>query len=375
MSPINRPRATTDSFRLIDKGTHRVTERLVEKPLLRVLAGGREIVPPIWLMRQAGRYLPEYRAIRAQAGGFLDLCLDAKRAREITLQPIRRFGFDAAILFSDILVVPHALGQRVSFVEGEGPQLDPLEDPSALKRMPEDIQHSQLDPIYEAIALVKQELPRAVALLGFCGAPWTLATYMIAGRGTADQRPARLFAYRHPEAFSKLIDILVEASTSYLIRQFAAGVDAVQIFDTWAGVLPGGEFRRWCIEPCRRIVGAVRQEVPDARIIGFPRGAASELEAYLEAVAVDAVGLDWTVELGFARDRVQTRRPVQGNLDPLALLAGGEALDRSIDAILVALAPAPFIFNLGHGVLPETPVAHVERLVARVRQAPASRVS
>jgi uroporphyrinogen decarboxylase len=352
-----------------------VIEKLVDKPLLRVLAGNRESVPPIWLMRQAGRYLPEYRAIRAQAGGFLDLCLDVKRATEITLQPIRRFGFDAAILFSDILVVPYALGRRVNFVEGEGPQLDPLEDPSALNRMLEDIQHSRLEPIYEAITVVKQELPRAVALLGFCGAPWTLATYMIAGCASVDQRPARLFAYRYPEAFGKLIDILVEASTSYLVRQFAAGVDAVQIFDTWAGVLPSDEFRRWCIEPCRRIVAAVRREVRDAKIIGFPRGAASELEAYLAAVAVDAVGLDWTVELSFARDCVQTLRPVQGNLDPLALLAGGEALDRSVDAILAALAPAPFIFNLGHGVLPETPVAHVERLVARVREAPASRMS
>jgi len=352
-----------------------VIERVVEKPLLRVLAGGHENVPPIWLMRQAGRYLPEYRAIRAQASGFLDLCLDAKRATEITLQPIRRFGFDAAILFSDILMVPHALGQRVSFVEGEGPRLDPLEDPSALKRMIKDIEHSRLQAVYEAIVLVKQELPRAIALLGFCGAPWTLATYMIAGCGTVDQHPARLFAYRHPEAFGELIDILVEASTSYLVRQFAAGVDAVQIFDTWAGVLPGEEFRRWCVEPCRRIVTAVRAEVPEAKIIGFPRGAASELEAYVEAVAVDAVGLDWTVELSFARDRVQTRRPVQGNLDPLALLAGGEALDRSIDAILAALSPAPFIFNLGHGVLPETPIAHVERLVARVRRASAPRTS
>jgi uroporphyrinogen decarboxylase len=212
-------------------------------------------------------------------------------------------------------------------------------------------------------------LPRAVALLGFCGAPWTVATYMIAGRGTVDQLPARLFAYRHPQAFGRLIDTLVETSASYLIRQFAAGVDAVQIFDTWAGVLPGDEFRKWCIEPCRRIVAAVRKEIPGARVIGFPRGAASELESYLDAVAVDAVGLDWTVELGFARDRVQTRRPVQGNLDPLALLAGGAALDRSIDAILAALSHAPFIFNLGHGVLPETPIAHVERLVTRVRQA------
>jgi uroporphyrinogen decarboxylase len=347
-----------------------VTESFVDKPLLRVLAGGREAIPPIWLMRQAGRYLPEYRAIRAKADGFLDLCFDAKRAAEITLQPIRRFGFDAAILFSDILVVPHALGQKVTFHEGEGPQLDALSDPSALKRLQHEIDHARLAAVYEAIMLAKQDLPPSVALLGFCGAPWTVATYMIAGRGTVDQLPARSFAYGHPEAFAKLIDVLVEASASYLIRQIAAGVDAVQIFDTWAGILPGEEFRRWCVEPCGRIVAAVRKEIPGARIIGFPRNAASELTSFLEAVAVDAIGLDWTVELAFARDHIQTRRPVQGNLDPLALQVGGRALDRSIDAILEALSGGPFIFNLGHGVLPETPIANVERLVERVRKAP-----
>jgi uroporphyrinogen decarboxylase len=347
-----------------------VADKLVDKPLLRVLAGSREAVPPLWLMRQAGRYLPEYRAIRAKAAGFLDLCFDAKQAAEITLQPVRRFGFDAAILFSDILVVPHALGQPVIFTEGEGPRLDPLKDPSALKTLRGEIDHTRLEPVYEAIALVKRELPARVALLGFCGAPWTVATYMIAGCGTVDQLPARLFAYRHRDAFAKLIDLLVEASTGYLIRQFKAGADAVQIFDTWAGVLPAAEFRRWCIEPYSRIIAGVRNAIPGAKIIGFPRGAASELECYLDAVAVDAVGLDWTVELGFARERVQSRRPVQGNLDPLALVAGGGALDRSIDAILDALSHGPFIFNLGHGVLPETPIAYVEQLVARVRGAP-----
>ena len=336
-------------------------------PLLSVLAGKREPIPPIWLMRQAGRYLPEYRAIRAKAETFLDLCFDPVRAAEVTLQPIRRFGFDAAILFSDILVVPHALGQRVSFEEGGGPKLDAMKDPSALKGLRADIDHAKLEPVYEAIARVKQDLPAAVALLGFCGAPWTLATYVIAGHGTVDQQPARLFAYRFPNEFGGLIDTLVEASISYLIRQFAAGVDAVQIFDTWAGNLPAGEFRKWCVEPCARIVGAVRKEVPGAKIIGFPRGAGTGLESYLRAVAVDAVGLDWTIELAFARDHIQTRRPIQGNLDPLALLVGGEALDRSIDAIIENFSGGPFVFNLGHGVMPETPMAHVERLVARVR--------
>jgi len=343
---------------------------IANKPVLGVLAGIRASIPPIWLMRQAGRYLPEYRAIRAKAKSFLDLCFDPQRAADVTLQPIRRFGFDAAILFSDILVVPHALGQRVSFEEGGGPQLDAIKDPSALKDLRRDIDHSRLEPVYETIARVKQDLPPAVALLGFCGAPWTLATYMIAGHGTVDQHPARSFAYRFPREFAKLIDILVEASASYLIRQFAAGVDAVQIFDTWAGNLPAGEFQKWCVEPCGRIVAAVRKAVPGAKIIGFPRGAGTGLGSYLEAIAVDAIGLDWTIELAFARDHIQTRRPIQGNLDPLALLVGGEALDRSIDAVIEAFSKGPFIFNLGHGVLPETPIAHVERLVARVRGMP-----
>jgi uroporphyrinogen decarboxylase len=344
----------------------------VVKPLLRVLEGTRQPVPPIWLMRQAGRYLPEYRTLREKADGFLDLCFDPKRAAEITLQPIRRFGFDAAILFSDILVVPYALGQSVTFVEGEGPRLDALKEPSALGRLRKEIDHKPLEPVYEAIVRVKQDLPPAVTLLGFCGAPWTLATYMIAGRGTADQFPARLFAYQYPDAFAELIELLVEASASYLCRQFAAGVDAVQIFDSWAGILPAGEFQNWCIQPVARLVERVRREYPQARIVGFPRGAGTELGRYLDDVAVDAVGLDWTIELGFARATVQPRRPIQGNLDPLALLAGGAALDRSVDAILAALSHGPFIFNLGHGVLPETPIRHVERLVARVRGASSS---
>jgi uroporphyrinogen decarboxylase len=344
---------------------------LDKQPLLSVLAGARKPIPPIWLMRQAGRYLPEYRAIRAKAESFLDLCFDPVRAAEVTVQPIRRFGFDAAILFSDILVVPHALGQRVSFEEGGGPKLDALKDTLALKKLRRDIDHAKLEPIYEAIARVKQELPAAVALLGFCGAPWTLASYMIAGHGTTDQHPARLFAYRFPVEFGGLIDTLVMASASYLIRQFAAGVDAVQIFDTWAGNLPAGEFQKWCVEPCARIVAAVRKEIPNAKIIGFPRGAGTGLASYLEAIPVDAVGLDWTMELAFARDHIQSQRPIQGNLDPLALMVGGEALDRSIDAIVESFSGGPFIFNLGHGVLPETPIAHVERLVARVRGIPA----
>jgi uroporphyrinogen decarboxylase len=337
------------------------------KLLFRVLSGTHEVTPPIWLMRQAGRYLPEYRAIREKAENFLDLCFDPERAAEITLQPIRRFGFDAAILFSDIMVVPIALGRRVNFVDGEGPRLDTIEDPAGVQRVQRQIDHGRLEPVYEAIALVRAQLASPIALLGFCAAPWTLATYMIAGGASADQLPARRFAYRFPEAFGDLLDILAEASADYLIRQFAAGVDAVQIFDTWAGALPTSEFDRWCIRPSARIVQAVRNQVPGAKVIGFPRGAGTALGSYVGSVAVDAVGIDWTVDLEFARDHIQTRLPIQGNLDPLALLVGGAALDRLTDAILAAFSQGPFIFNLGHGVLPETPIAHVEKLVARVR--------
>jgi uroporphyrinogen decarboxylase len=345
-----------------------VSDKPADKPLLRVLAGESLSVPPIWLMRQAGRYLPEYRKIRERAESFLSLCFNPQLAAEVTLQPIRRFGFDAAIIFSDILVVPHALGQRVSFEVGEGPRLDALSEPDALSRLRPTIDHAVLAPAYETIARVKSELPPAVALLGFCGAPWTLATYMIAGRGTADQLPARMFAYHYPQAFAELIDRLVDASSDYLIRQFKAGADAVQIFDTWAGILPDDEFDKWCIDPIGRIVAKVRSRIPAARIIGFPRGAGTRLGRYLAGVPVDAIGLDWMVERSYARDYVQKRRAIQGNLDPLALLAGGDTLDRAVDVILEAFGEGAFIFNLGHGVVPDTPVAHVEQLVARVRR-------
>jgi len=318
-------------------------------------------------MRQAGRYLPEYRAIRRKADNFLDLCFNPKLAAEITLQPIRRFAFDAAVLFSDILVIPHALGQRVSFEQAGGPRLEALKDESALGKLRPEIDQGVLEPVYETIERVAKELPESVALLGFCGAPWTVATYMIAGMGTSDQLPAREFAYRHPEAFAALIDSLVEGSAAYLIRQFKAGVDAVQIFDTWAGVLPPDGFHRYCIEPCAKIVAKARKDVPNAKMIGFPRGAGTRLKNYVAGVPVDAVGLDWMIDFDFARDEIQSRRPVQGNLDPLALLIGGKTLDAATDRIIEAFASGPFIFNLGHGVLPATPIAHIERLIARVR--------
>jgi uroporphyrinogen decarboxylase len=339
----------------------------VNKTFLRALDGIPQSPPPVWLMRQAGRYLPEYRALREKAGDFLNLIFTPEYAVEVTLQPVRRFGFDTAILFSDILVIPHALGQSVRFAAGEGPRLEPLAGAEAVRRLAVEIDQNVLAPIYETVRLVKAELDAGTALLGFCGAPWTVASYMIAGQGTPDQAPARLFAYREPVAFAALIDTLVEVSAAYLVRQLQAGADAVQIFDTWAGVLPPEEFGRWCIEPTRRIVAKVRAQMPGAKVIGFPRGAGTLLARYVGEIPVNAVGLDWTVDRDFVRERVQTRVAVQGNLDPLVLVAGGTGLDRGVAAVLDAFAGGPFIFNLGHGIVPETPIAHVETMLKRIR--------
>ena len=338
-----------------------------KKPFLDVLSGQRQPVPPIWMMRQAGRYLPEYREIRAKAGGFLDLCFNPDFAAEVTLQPIRRFGFDAAIIFSDILVIPYALGRGVRFEVGEGPRLDPLDTPDKIATLSSQADFSKLEPVYEALRRVKAELPQSTALIGFCGAPWTVATYMVAGQGTPDQAPARLMAYRHSDAFVRLIDILVENSIIYLLSQLQAGADVLQIFDTWAGVLSPREFAHWSVEPTRRIVEGVRKVRPDAKIIGFPRGAGAQLPDYVAATGVDAVSLDWTAAPALIRERVQSKVAVQGNLDPLALIAGGGALDQAIDDVLANFAQGRFIFNLGHGIQPETPIAHVEQMVARVR--------
>ncbi len=338
-------------------------------PILKVLADQMSPQTPIWLMRQAGRYLPEYRDVRAKAGSFLELCFTPALAAEVTLQPIRRFGFDAAILFSDILVVPHALGQKLTFEVGNGPRLSPpIASAEDLDKLAREIDLDLLTPVFETIARVRSELADDVALLGFCGAPWTVATYMVAGFGTPDQAPARLFAYRDRDGFDRLIDLLVRASIDYLAAQFHAGVDAVQLFDTWAGVLGPDEFDRWCTKPAGEIVAGLRRRIPGARVIGFPRGAGTSLVNYVDSVPFDAIGLDWMIDRKFARDRVQSRRPIQGNLDPLALLAGGSALDREVDSVLAWFSDRPFIFNLGHGILPETPIAHVERMVARVRR-------
>jgi uroporphyrinogen decarboxylase len=340
----------------------------VTKPFIEVLAGNRQAVPPIWMMRQAGRYLPEYRALREKAGSFLNLCFTPEYAAEVTLQPIRRFNFDAAIIFSDILVIPYALGRSVRFEAGEGPRLDPLDTPDKVATLAAKADFGKLEPVYEALRRVRAELDPKIALIGFCGAPWTVATYMVAGQGTPDQAPARMMAYRHPDAFAKIIDVLVENSIHYLVGQLKAGADALQIFDTWAGVLPPRELDRWSIEPARRIVEGVRKQVPDAKIIGFPRGAAGQLPAYVEATGVNAVSIDWTADPSFIRERVQSRVAVQGNLDPLALIAGGAALDRAIDDVLANYGKGRLIFNLGHGIQPDTPIAHVEQMVKRVRE-------
>ncbi len=337
------------------------------KPFVEVLSGRRQPVPPIWMMRQAGRYLPEYREVRAKAGGFLDLCFTPELAAEVTLQPIRRFNFDAAIIFSDILVIPYALGRDVRFEAGEGPRLDPLDTPDKVGTLSSTGDLTKLEPVFKALRRVRRELDPQIALIGFCGAPWTVATYMVAGQGTPDQAPARMMAYRHPEAFAKIIDAIVDNSIRYLLGQLKAGADVLQIFDTWAGVLPPREFRRWSVEPTRRIVEGVRKQVPSAKIIGFPRGAGALPPEYVRTTGVDAVSIDWTTEPSLIRERVQNHVAVQGNLDPLVLIAGGAALDRAIDDVLANFAGGRFIFNLGHGIQPETPIAHVEHMVKRVR--------
>jgi len=317
-------------------------------------------------MRQAGRYLPEYREIRARAGTFLDLCFSPELAVEVTLQPIRRFGFDASILFSDILVVPYALGRDLRFEEGRGPLMTPI-DVAGIDRLDGERFHEVLAPVYETVARLRRSLPAETALLGFCGAPWTVATYMIAGHGTPDQAPARLFSYRYPEAFARLLSMIAEKSAEYLIRQIAAGADAVQIFDSWAGVLDEASFETHCLVPVAQIVERVRHVYPEVPIIGFPRGAGSLYEGYRERTGVTALGLDWTVPLSQAAG-LQKSGAVQGNLDPLRLVAGGRALAEGVDAILRGLGDGPLVFNLGHGITPDAPVRHVEEMVARVRK-------
>jgi uroporphyrinogen decarboxylase len=333
--------------------------------LLDTLKGHSGSQRPIWLMRQAGRYLPEYRALRAEKGGFLELVHDSEAAAEVTLQPIRRFGFDGAILFSDILVVPHALGQDLAFLEGEGPHLSPpLVDTalSALERAPE-----RLEPIYRTLRLLSPEMGSSTTLLGFAGSPWTVATYMIAGQGSRDQQSARLLAYRDAGAMQAIVDSIVALTVEYLCGQIDAGAEAVQLFDSWAGSLAPGEFSRWVIAPNAAIVRAVKARHPDVPIIGFPKGAGAKLLAYAQETGVDAVGLDETVDPAWAAEHLPAGMPVQGNFDPMLLLAGGEELELAALRILAAFADRPHVFNLGHGIDKSTPIAHVERLLAVVR--------
>jgi uroporphyrinogen decarboxylase len=335
------------------------------KPLLATLRGERRTVPPVWLMRQAGRYLPEYRELRATKGGFLELCYDPDAAAEVTLQPIRRFGFDGAILFSDILVVPHAMGQDLWFEEGEGPRLAPRLVDSALDAL--QAAPARLNPVFETVRKVAGALGPETTFLGFAGSPWTVATYMIAGQGSREQAEARRHAYCDPEAFQTLIDAIVAVTVDYLSGQIQAGVEAVQLFDSWAGSLSPAQFERWVIAPNAAIVAALKTRHPATPVIGFPKGAGGKLPAYARETGVDALGLDETVDPVWANAMVPDAMPVQGNLDPLALITGGEALAAAIDRILAAFPDRPHIFNLGHGILPDTPIAHVDALLDRVR--------
>ncbi|QGG92580.1 uroporphyrinogen decarboxylase [Agrobacterium sp. MA01] len=335
------------------------------RKVLDVLNGKTVTPPPIWLMRQAGRYLPEYRETRKKAGSFLDLCYSPEYATEVTLQPIRRYGFDAAILFSDILVIPDALHRNVTFTEGHGPQMDPIDTDGILALSQEGVL-DHLKPVMETVSRLRGALPSETTLLGFCGAPWTVATYMIAGHGTPDQAPARLFAYRHPEVFARLLDFLADVSADYLVAQIDAGADAVQIFDSWAGVLGEAEFEAFAVRPVRRIIDSVKSRRPQAKVIAFAKGAGILLKNYREVTRADAIGLDWSVPLSFAVE-LQKDGPVQGNLDPMRVVAGGAALKDGIDAILQALGHGPLIFNLGHGITPQADPEHVTELVAQVR--------
>jgi len=338
----------------------------VDKPLLAVLRGERRDPPPLWMMRQAGRYLPEYRELRREKGSFLDLVYDSEAAAEITLQPLRRFPeLDAAILFSDILIVPFAIGQNLTLVTGDGPRLTPPLASSSLDQL--TAYPARLDPIYETVRLVKAELPQSKALIGFAGSPWTVATYMIAGEGSRDQSDARRLAYADPGAFGEIIARIEEVTLEYLAAQIEAGVEAVQLFDSWAGSLSPAQFEQWVIAPTARLVGALQKRFPNIPVIGFPKGAGGKLVAYALETGVDAIGLDETVDPAWAAKELPDTLPVQGNLDPLALVAGGRPLDSAVQQILDAFAAHPHIFNLGHGILQDTPIANVEQLMKLVK--------
>ena len=337
-----------------------------DKPLLAVLRGERRDPVPMWMMRQAGRYLPEYRELRAQKGGFLDLVYDSDAAAKITVQPLKRFpGLDAAILFSDILIVPFAIGQNLSFIAGEGPRLTPPLQNAVLDQLTPV--PARIEPIYETVRKVKASLEPGKTLIGFAGSPWTVVTYMVAGQGSRDQVEARRLAYRDPDAFGEIISRVEAVTLDYLSGQIGAGADALQLFDSWAGSLSPAQFEDWVIAPTARLVTALKSRHPDVPIIGFPKGAGGKLAAYANETGVSALGLDETVDPAWAAGELPRHLPLQGNLDPLALIAGGEALRVAVARILDALAERPHIFNLGHGILPDTPIDHVEELLELVK--------
>ncbi len=338
-----------------------------EKLLIRTLKGETTPVPPVWLMRQAGRYLPEYRATRETAGGFLNLCYSPDFAVEVTLQPIRRFGFDASILFSDILVVPHAMGRDVWFETGEGPRLNPWTDDQPVPVLDLESFHAHLAPVYETIGRLREELPKETSLIGFSGAPWTLATYVIAGRGKDDQAAARKLMFSNPARFKALIDVLADAISHYLIRQIDSGAEVVQIFDSWAGALAPNAFDAYCIEPTVRIVNAVRAAHPDTPIIGFPRAVGSEYVDFTKATGVDGISIDQTASPDWAAKAIQPHCAVQGNLEPMHMVTGGDAMLADIDRIRAALSGGPHIFNLGHGITPDANIDNVHALLKRIR--------
>ncbi|MEE3058847.1 MAG: uroporphyrinogen decarboxylase [Pseudomonadota bacterium] len=337
------------------------------KPLLDLIRQTEiPAIPPVWLMRQAGRYLPEYRRVRAEAGGFLDLCYSPELAEEVTLQPIQRYGFDASIVFADILLVPHALGQKLWFETGEGPRLEPISCASDLSLKGA---RAHLAPVSETLSRLTKSLPASTTLIGFAGAPWTVATYMVAGRGTPDQAPARELARTEPEKFQEIIDMLVDATVDYLAEQISAGADVVQLFESWAASLQGEAFDRWCVKPVQAIISGLRAKGLDTPVIGFPRGAQSPLENYVQQTRCDVLALDTNANRRDVSAACGPEVVLQGNLDPQILVAGGGELDAAIDAILEDFANRRFIFNLGHGILPETPPEHVAQLMARVRKA------
>jgi uroporphyrinogen decarboxylase len=340
-----------------------------EKPLLAALRGAALARPPVWLMRQAGRYLPEYRALREKAGTFLDLCYTPELAVEVTLQPVRRFGLDAAILFSDILVVPDALGAEVAFVAGEGPRLTPLRGRRDLERLSLDGQRRHLAPVYATVRELRERLPPEVALIGFSGAPWTLAAYMVEGQGSREFATARRLARREPALFAGLIDLLTRAVADHLLAQVEAGAEAVQLFDSWAGVLPEEERERWCVAPARALAQMLRERCPDVPLIAFPRGVGAGLERYAEAVPAAALGLDTAVPMAWAARRLRPGGTLclQGNLDPLALLGPTGPMLEEAGRIVAAASGRPLVFNLGHGVLPETPPEAVGALVGYLK--------